>query len=107
MKKRLPLLLTLFFCSALSFTYAQDIIKGTVTDKKNGEPLIGSTISLKNQATGKKIYLGVGLDGTYIFKNIADGSYEVQAEYVSYQSASKDVTVEANATVVVNLALED
>lgn len=105
MKKRLPLL-TLLFCSALSFTYAQDIIKGTVTDKKDGEPLIGSTISLKNQATGKKIYISVGLDGTYIFKSIADGEYEVQAEYVSYQPASKTVTAAGNATVVVNLVLE-
>lgn len=106
MKKRL-LLLILIFCSFFSLTYAQNTIKGTVADKKSGEPLIGATIGLKNATTGTKQYVGVGLDGSYIFKNIADGAYEIEAKYVSYQTVTKSVTVAANSTLVVNIKLEE
>ena len=104
MKKRLPLLL-LLFCLFTSFTYAGSIIKGTITDK-SGQPLIGATISLKNETTGTKIYSSVGLDGTYMFKNVAEGKYEVEANYVSFNAASKEVDVDGSTAVTVSLLLE-
>ncbi|MCR8561927.1 TonB-dependent receptor [Mucilaginibacter sp. BJC16-A38] len=104
MKKRLPLLI-LLFCLVTGFTYAQGIIKGTVTDKKNGDPLPGSTITLKSESTGQKMSTSAGLDGTYIFKNITDGKYEIEAKYISYNDASKSVTVNGNIAVV-NLSPE-
>jgi outer membrane receptor protein involved in Fe transport len=106
MKKFLSLF-SLFFTCFLSFAQAQDNIKGNVTDKKSGEPLIGATITLKNETTGTKTYAGVGLDGSYIFKDVADGTYEVEAKYVSYQTASKHISVAANSTAIVNLELQD
>ena len=104
MKRHLPLLL-LFFCSLGSFTYAQNIVKGTVTDKGNKELLIGATVTLKNETSGTKLSTSVGLDGTYKFKNVADGKYEVEAKYISYLADEKHFTV--NGVTIVNLSLEN
>ena len=104
MKKRLPLLI-LLFCSLFSFTYAQNMVKGVITDK-SASPLAGSTITLKNETSGKKIFTSAGLDGTYIFKNVANGKYEIEAKYISYKSAEKHFTV-ADAPVVISLSLDD
>lgn len=103
MIKRLPLLFILF-CSSVSLAVAQNIVKGTVTDK-SGQPLIGATLTLSNETTGKKTYNSVGLDGTYVFKNITDGKYTIEAKYISYTPASKQFTADGVATV--NLTLEE
>jgi outer membrane receptor protein involved in Fe transport len=105
MKQRLPLLI-LLFCFFCSFSFAQGIVKGMITDKKSGEPLAGSTITLKNKSTGSKVSISAGLDGTYTFKSVTDGKYEVEAKYVSYRSAETEFTVDGNL-VTVNLQLED
>src|ERR1700761_8727333 len=103
MIKRLPLLLILF-CSSVSLAFAQNVVKGTVSDK-SGQPLIGATLTLSNETTGTKTYSSVGLDGTYIFRNLADGKYTIEAKYISYNAASKQFT--AGGVVTVNLVLED
>jgi TonB-dependent receptor len=104
MKKKLPLL-TLLLLLFVSLTYAQSIVKGTITDK-SGQPLVGATISLKNQSTGTKIYSSAGLDGTYIFKNVDKGKYELEAKYVSYNDEEKDFETDG-APVVINLSLHE
>ena len=105
MKKRIPLLI-LLFCSFFSFAHAGGIVKGTVTDKKSGDPMIGSTITLTNESTGSKIVISAGLDGSFIFKNVENGKYLVEAKYVSYNNAQKHIIVDDNATITVNLTLE-
>src|ERR1700761_788054 len=105
MKKRL-LLLTLLFCSFLSFTYAQRTIKGTVTDKKTSDPLLGATITLVDDRSGTKVFTSVGLDGTYIFKNVVDGKYTITAGYVSYNSIEKQIDVNSEV-VTLNFQLEN
>ena len=106
MKKRLPLL-TLLFSLVFGLTYAQSIVKGTITDKKNGEPLAGSTITLKNESSGTKTSISAGLDGTYLFKNVVNGKYEVEAKYISYKPADKTFNVDGSAVTTINLQLED
>jgi len=103
MKKRLPLLI-LLFCSVFSFAYADSIVKGTVTDK-TGQPLIGATITLKNETSSSKIYTSTGLDGSYVFKNVDAGKYEIEAKYISYTDQEKSIEV-TGSVVVVNLALQ-
>lgn len=104
MKKRLPLLV-LLFCLFSSLTFAQGIVKGIVTDKKNNDPLPGSTITLKNLSSGATQSMSAGLDGTYTFKNVADGKYEIVAKYISYTPASKQFTM-ASTLVTINLSPE-
>ncbi len=101
--KKLLLLLTLTCFSA--FTYAIGIVKGKITDKKNGDPLIGSTITLKNETTGASTSVSAGLDGTFIFKDVEQGKYVVEGKYVSYQTLEKHISARGQ-TVIVDLALE-
>ncbi len=104
MKRLYPLLILLLF-TLTAQSFASGIIKGIVTDKRTGEPLIGSTVTIKNQASGKKTSASVGLDGSYIFRNVAPGNYEVEARYVSYKDEETRVTLNDNATVNVKLSL--
>lgn len=66
-------------------------IKGKVTDASSGEPLIGATVLLKG--TNEKAL--VRLDGSYVFKNIKPGAYELIIEFVGYESLSRSVTITA------------
>jgi hypothetical protein len=92
-------LLLLLLCTGLCISASAQIIKGTVADKQTGEPLIGSTVTIKN-SNGEKQSLGVGLDGTFTFRNVAPGKYEVEAKYVSYKDESVNVEVGMESPVV-------
>jgi TonB-dependent receptor len=105
MKRRL-LFLIILFCSVFSFANAQRIIKGTVTDK-NGQPLIGATITLTNEASGKKTYTSVGLNGSYIFKNQDGIKYSIHAQYVAYLPTEKHFELADGPVTLINLTLED
>ncbi len=95
MKKRLPLLI-LLFCSLVSFTFAQGVIKGTVTDKSTGEPLAGSTVTSKNESSGATLGTSTGLDGSYAFKNLKAGAYIIKISYNGYKTEQKTITLSAN-----------
>lgn len=57
------------------------IIKGTIKDKANGDPLIGATIQIINTTTGAI----AGLDGNFELAGIQPGVYGVEVKYVGYQ----------------------
>jgi len=101
--KKLLLLFILLSLSAI--TYA-GVIRGKVTDKKTHDPLIGATISIKNQSIGESASVSVGLDGSYIFKNLKAGKYEIEARYVSYETSQKSADILQDETTTVNLELE-
>jgi hypothetical protein len=88
------------------FAYAGGIIKGNVTDKKSGEPLIGATVHIKSKKSNFKLATSTGLDGSFTFKNIPTGQYEVEAKYISYKDEDKDVNVADGAIITVRLQLE-
>lgn len=97
-------LLLLFLFSGLCISSFAQSIKGTVADKQTGEPLIGSTVTIKN-SHGDKTSLSVGLDGSFTFRNVDPGSYEVEAKYVSYKDEAVKVVVNNGAPVPVKLLL--
>ncbi len=105
MKKLLPLLI-LLLVSFYSAAFAGGIIKGTVVDKNAGDPMIGATVTIKNLSTGQKQATSVGLDGSFQFKNVNPGSYEVEAKYISYRDAATTVQVQNNGISMIRLALE-
>lgn len=57
-------------------------IKGKVTDKVTGEPLIGATVYLENT----RYATAVNLDGTFNLKHIPAGKYELEVKYVGYKN---------------------
>jgi outer membrane receptor protein involved in Fe transport len=104
MKRTLTLSFLLFLFTGLA--YAGGIVKGTITDKKTGEPLIGSTVHIKNKKNNFKSAVSTGLDGSFTFKNIPAGTYEVEAKYISYKDEDKDVEVRDGGIAFVRLQLE-
>ncbi len=96
-------LLVLFSAQAI---FSQTI-KGKVIDAKTTEPLIGATVELEGGKLKKIAY--VNLDGSYVFRNVADGTYEIKVKFVGYKnSKEKTVVVKGTGSItVVNMELKD
>jgi len=88
---------SVFFIVLLLFStsvgFSQTTIKGKVTDTLSGDPLTGSTVLLLGN--NKTLTTSAGLDGSFIFKNVPPGTYELKIQFVGY----KPVTVQ---NIVVN-----
>lgn len=83
----------------VSFSGTAGKIKGTVTDRQSGEPLIGSTVVV----VGTSLGASANIDGEYIILNVPPGTYELEAKFIGYQvqkignvQISSDLTTEVN-----------
>jgi len=81
LRKKMILMLSGICLSAL--TYA-GTIKGRITDSRTGEPMAGATVILEHT----RYTTVVNLDGTFIFRNIPAGKYEVAATTIGYQRSN-------------------
>jgi TonB-dependent receptor len=84
------------------------IIKGKVIDAKTGEPLVGAIVELENGQLKRESM--VNLDGSFGFKNIPTGTYEVKVTYVGYRSSpevSVSVKSDDDIEILPELALSD
>src|SRR6202020_3513121 len=63
-------------------------IKGKIRDSKTGEPTTGATVILEHTHYSTTVQL----DGTFTFRHIPAGKYEIIASTVGYQS-SKEIEV--------------
>jgi TonB-dependent receptor len=97
-------LLLLLLCAGSFVTASAQMIKGTVADKENGDPLIGATVTVKN-GEGFKRAMSVGLDGSFVFRNLPPGKYEVEAKYVSYKDDETNVNLQDGGIEIVKLLL--
>jgi len=84
--------LLLFFSAAFCFSASAQTIKGNVSDAKTSETLIGATVHIENGST--VFNTTVKLDGSYDFKNIPAGTYNLRVSFVGYKT-TKDYAVEA------------
>jgi len=90
-----------FLLISVSVSFAGPI-KGKVIDKNTKEPLVGANLTIKNSKLGTS----AGLDGSFIFKQLQPGVYQITAQYVGYESISKSVTItEAKSSPEVEFAL--
>ena len=98
MKKLSLYLLALFMVSTV---YAYDI-KGTVTDAKTGEVLIGATVYIKEFNKGT----AAGLDGSFSLTDLAAGEHEIICSFVGYEKKVKSVAIpERDGELIVNFKL--
>ena len=102
----MKILLSLILFITLSCGAMAGTVKGMVTDRGTGEQLVGATVTLKNALSGAKRYTSVGLDGSYSFKSVDAGKYQIEAKYVSYKDEEKDIEVSGGAILVINLSLQ-
>lgn len=83
----------LLCCAFTSVTLLGQTIKGKVADAKTREPLTGATVELeKEHGSNIRIFTAVRLDGSYIFRNIPAGDYELKVKMIGYKT-SKEVKV--------------
>jgi iron complex outermembrane receptor protein len=62
-------------------------LSGTITDKADGKPIIGATITIPDLRKGAV----TGADGKYTFNNIPKGIYLVQVSYIGYLTINQRV----------------
>lgn len=76
------------------------VIKGKVLDSLTGEPLIGATVQI--ESGGKKLTTAVNLDGSYIFRNVPLGKYDLKIKLVGYTTSKEyEVVVTGDKEVVI------
>lgn len=92
-------LLVLLFSLAAMAAYAKTgIIRGSVIEDANGQPVIGANVFIKDSSTGAV----TDLDGTFSF-NVEEGAYTVQVTYVGFQTLTiEGVEVKTNEVTLLN-----
>ncbi|QSB25621.1 TonB-dependent receptor [Flavobacterium sp. CLA17] len=97
------LFLLLCLISVPNHLFAQE--KNTVSGKvfdESGQTVPGANVSL----TGADQTVTTDVNGSYLFTNVAAGTYTISATNVGYKSFTKKVTVKEGEAVVENLFLE-
>ena len=90
--------ITSFFCCIVfSLVSLAGTVKGKVVDAKTAEPLAGATVSLEDT----KYKTIVNLDGSFVFRNLPDGKYELQVKMTGY-TKSKAVNLTISASNVID-----
>lgn len=73
-------------------------IRGTITDKKSGDPIVGATIMIEGTSTGTVS----DMEGNFSLK-VSKEKVRILISYIGYEP----VTVEANINSPLNLALDE
>lgn len=73
-------------------------VKGKITDKTDGEAVVGASVMLENTTLGA----ATDLDGNYTIQNVPAGSYSMRITAVGYAPLVRSVTVAAGQTVAMN-----
>lgn len=104
--KQLILCAVLFFISAISAIASNDeeitgIISGKVTTV-DGNPAPEVTVSIKGT---NKITL-TDENGNFVFKHIANGSYEIEVSLVGYETIHQTVVIDNNKSTLLSFKLK-
>ncbi len=85
------------------FAIETGTIKGTVFDKKTGEPIPSANVILK----GTTIGTSTDIDGNFLLKYVMKGQYDIVISVIGYKSVSKKIRVIANDVVKVDFRMEE
>jgi hypothetical protein len=101
--KKSLLLFILSTFLGITASYAQSI-KGTVVDARSGEPLVGANVTIAGTNT-KAI---VKLDGSYLFKAVTPGTYQLTVAYVGFKTETfEKFTVTKVGVKEINIRLHE
>ena len=85
----------------LSFKSYAGTIKGTVSDKTSGEPLIGAVVLL----TGTQYGAATGLDGSFTITNVPGGTYDLEIRYSSFETYKEHITLSQDQSISIKQML--
>lgn len=94
--------ITLLFCiQAVGTLFSQNAyIKGTVSDAKNKETIVGASVVV-DETSGT----ATDINGEYFYK-ITPGQHKTEFKYVGYKSQVKTFVAKENDTIRMNILLE-
>jgi iron complex outermembrane receptor protein len=101
-KKTLSTILLLLMLIFAALAQSNGKISGYVTDAQSNEPLVGANVVLEGTALGAS----TNAEGLYIIENVPAGQYVLVVSYIGYRDTRSAVTVAANQTVNVDVALQ-
>lgn len=98
-------LVTILFASLFVSVYAQKgSIKGTITDKKSKETIIGANVKIDNTSFGAV----TDINGQFEISGLDAGKYSITTSYVSYKSIQiVDLEVFGEKITQINIELEE
>ena len=79
--------------------HAQHSITGKISDSNSGESLPGAHITLG----GTFLTTISTANGQYVLKNVKTGIYTLKVSYVGYETASRELTIENNVSLDIDL----
>lgn len=98
------LLAVCFLLPALIFAQQTGKISGTVTNKANGEPLIGANVILEGKAIGS----ASDFDGFYAILNVHPGDYTVISSMIGFRKVVvNNVKVVSGKTTTIDFVMEE
>ena len=91
--------------STTSLVLAQTgTIKGTVTDAKTGEPVIGANAVIQ----GTTIGAATDIEGKFTINNVKPGTYNISISFITYKThVIPDVVVEAAKISSIEIQLQE
>lgn len=78
-------------------------IIGHILDKKTGEHMPYINLYIKNTGIGTT----TDESGHYFLKDLPEGTFTLEAKFMGYQTAQKQVTIQKGKTIEVNFELEE
>ena len=100
--KIFSILFFIFLSSQNTFSQEKGTVRGTVTDSKSGETLIGVNILIEGTLTGTV----TDFDGNFTLPNIPVGNVNLVFSYISYASQTiSDVVIQSNNVAVLNIQM--
>jgi hypothetical protein len=98
--------LFLFLAAATANAQFRAAVQGSVTDPQGGI-VVGATVTLTNNETGRAQQATTGDEGFYRFSGLPPGRYTITVEQTGFGKRTlENVVVKAEATEGVNVALE-
>jgi TonB-dependent Receptor Plug Domain. len=99
----LLLLLGLVFLSAIGLAGTTGKIAGTITDKSNGEPIVGANVVVLGTSLGAS----TDINGEYSILSIPPGIYQVQISCIGYRKiVMTDVRIYIDQTARIDITLD-
>jgi outer membrane receptor for ferrienterochelin and colicin len=99
--KKITLIILLLLYTLISIAQ-KGILKGTITDSKTGESLVGTTILVQGTSTGTV----TDFDGNYILPDLFPGPYNLVISFISYESRLIRAEIEAGKETVLIVQLD-
>jgi hypothetical protein len=78
------------------------IIKGTITDSKTSESLIGTTVLIQGTTQGTI----TNFDGEFIIPKVNPGKYNLVISFISYETQILQIDVARDRETVLNVSLQ-